>query len=310
VGDRHVDYEPRILKRIRIADGITYLVPPRSARSTFLGCAGILLEGARTAVIDANMGPEETLPLLEKVRPEVCVVSHFHVDHSRWAHEAASLAGAVVHVPAAEQRYLADVDHFVERCGIPDPELAARWRSWLTRSAGLRPVPDAVPLSPGETIDLGAMSIRVIDAAGHSPGHQAYWIEPGRILFCVDIGVDSFGPWYGWRDADLKTYVRSILRLAETDAALLVTSHGGIVKRDIRATILGCLDVMRARERVIRADLEAGLDVPGVAARGHIYGDVSRFPPPLDRAYYLWEENMVREHARLLRTGGVDAVSG
>jgi glyoxylase-like metal-dependent hydrolase (beta-lactamase superfamily II) len=216
------------------------------------------------------------------------------VDHSRWAHEASRIEGAVLHVPAAEWRYLADVDHFVERCGIEDAELAISWKTWLTDFAGLRPVPSAVPLSPGETIDLGGIGIEVVDAAGHSPGHQAYWIARERILFCVDIGVDA--------------YVRSIRRLADLDARLLVTSHGGIVETRIRETILGCLEVMRWREGIVARELDAGLGVEEIGARGHIYGDVSRFPPPLDRAYRLWEENMVREHARILETGGLDRI--
>jgi glyoxylase-like metal-dependent hydrolase (beta-lactamase superfamily II) len=169
-------------------------------------------------------------------------------------------------------------------------------------------VPSALPLSPGATLDLGRTMVEVIDAQGHSPGHQAYWIEEGRILFCVDIGVDTFGPWYGWKDARLDDYVRSIHRLADMDSKLLITSHGGVIDTDIRKTLLGCKDVMRERETLIARELDSGLTVEQIAAKGHIYGDFSRFPLPLDRAYYLWEENMVREHARILEAGGVDEV--
>ncbi|MBW2262567.1 MAG: MBL fold metallo-hydrolase [Deltaproteobacteria bacterium] len=296
------------MKRVSISDRLVYVLPPRSARASFLGCSGLVVRDARTAIIDGNMGPDETPAFLEAEKPDVCVVSHFHVDHSRWAHEAAQVPGVVLHVPRAELRYLADMDHFVERCGLPDEDMARSWRTWLTQGAGLRPVPDAVPLAPGDVLDLGATRIDVVDAKGHSPGHQAYWIAKDRILFCVDIGVDGFGPWYGWRDADLLEYVRSIWRLVELDARLLVTSHGGLIEKDVRTVLLGCLDVMRGRETVIAHDLDEGLDVETITARGHIYGDTSRFPPPLDAAYRLWEENMVREHVRIISTGGIDAV--
>lgn len=296
------------VKRVSISDRLTYVVPPRKAQLSFLGCSGLVVRDARTAVIDGNMGPDETPGFLAQEKPDVCVISHFHIDHSRWGHEAAQVPDVVLHVPRAELRYLADVDHFVERCGLPGEDMTRAWRAWLTGWAGLRPVPEAVPLAPGDVLDLGATRIQVIDARGHSPGHQAYWIEEDGILFCVDIGVDGFGPWYGWKDADLEQYVRSIWRLVELDARLLVTSHGGLIRNDIRKVLLGCLDVLRDREAVVARDLENGLDVDAITARGHIYGDTSRFSPPLDVAYGIWEENMVREHVRVLRAGGVDAV--
>ncbi len=295
------------MERVRIDESITYLVPSRQASASFLGCCGLVVKDGRTVVIDGNMGPSETLPMLERERPQVCVVSHFHVDHSRWGHEAASIPGTVVYVPLAEKRYLADVDHFVERCGVP-VDLAGGWKQWLSGFAGLKPVPHAVGLSPGEVIEAGRVRIEVMDAAGHSPGHQAYWIADRRILFCVDIGVDAFGPWYGWQDADLALYVGSIRRLAALDARLLVTSHGGLIDTDIETTLLGCIEVMRRREDCIRTDLDAGSSIEECAARGHIYGDVSRFVPPLDRMYGVWEANMVREHARIIGMGGLDAI--
>lgn len=301
-------YVLRVVKRVSISDRLTYVVPSHKARASFQGCSGLVVSDARRAIIDGNMGPEETPGFLEAERPDVCVVSHFHVDHSRWGHEASQVPGAVVHVPQAELRYLADMDHFVERCGLPDEEMARAWRRWLTEGAGLRPVPEAKPLSPGDVLDLGATRMEVIDAKGHSPGHQAYWIEKEGILFCVDIGVDGFGPWYGWSDADLQEYVRSIWRLVELDARLLVTSHGGLIDRDTREVLLGCLEVMRRRELLVAAALDEGLDADAITARGHIYGDTSRFPFPLDVAYRIWEENMVREHVRVLEAGGVDAV--
>lgn len=301
-------YESPALERVPINDRLTYLVASKEAQAAFLGCCGLMVRDARVAIIDGNMGPRETPDMLAREKPDVCVVSHFHVDHSRWGHEASQVEGVTLHVPEAEMRYLTDVDHFVERCGMPDPEMAVQWRAWLTEFMGLRPVPDAVGLAPGEIIDLGKTKIEVIDAAGHSPGHQAYWIEEEKILFCVDIGVDSFGPWYGWKDARLDEYVRSIWRLADKDARVLVTSHGGVIEEDIRSVLLGCLDVLREREEVIRRDLDAGLDADAITDRARIYGDFSRFPEPLDRAYRIWEESMVREHVRLIEQGGVDAV--
>ncbi len=299
------------VERIPISGPFEYLVPAAEARASFLGCCGLLIGDRLTGVIDGNMGPPETTGFLESVSPDVCVVSHFHVDHSRWAHEAASMPGVTVRGPEEEWRYLADVDHFIERCGLPDPALASAWREWLTGFAGLEPVPSAVPLPAGERLDFGRTAIEVVAAGGHSPGHQAYWDRASRVLFCSDIGVDRFGPWYGWRDANLEEYVRSIHRLAALGARILATSHGGIIEgeSEARRTLMGCLDVIRGRDRTIAADLDCGMDVAAIAARGHIYGDTGRFPPPLDRMYRIWEENMVREHARVIEIrGGVDGV--
>ena len=297
-------------RRVRIDDTFTYLVPSEDARRSFLGCSGLVVRAETTCVIDGNLGPVETRPMLEDVRPDICVVSHFHVDHSRWAHEAAEVSGVTLFVPRAEWRYLADVEHFVERCGLPDEALARQWMDWLTQYAGLRPVPDAESLGPGETIDLGDVRIEVVAAPGHSPGHQAFWEAESRLLFCVDIGVDRFGPWYGWKDARLDDYAGSIRKLTGLGAEILVTSHGGIVRgrSDARASLEGCLDRIREREARVRDLLDAGLGVERIARRGTIYGNHKRFPAPLDRMYLLWEENMIAEHARILEMGGIDAV--
>ncbi len=260
------------------------------------------------AVVDGNMGPRETPAFLAELKPDICVVSHYHIDHSRWAAEAAAVPDVTLYVPEKEWPYLADIDHFIKCCGLPDPAIAEEWRAWLTHTAGLKSVPEATPLAPGKTLDFGRTRLEVIAAPGHSPGHQVYWEPEERILFCVDIGVDAFGPWYGWRDVDLMEYVRSIRRVAALDARVLATSHGGVVDRDIRASLLRCLDVLRARETEVVRDLDAGLSADECATRGHIYGDFSRFPRPLNIMYAFWERVMIGEHVRILSHGGVDGI--
>lgn len=295
------------MQRFRIGDRLSYLVPSSGAVSSFIGCAGLLVEDLKTGIIDGNLGDPDTEALLASTTPDDCIISHYHVDHSRWGHLAARREETVVHVPESEKRYLTDVDHFVERSGLPNG-LGVLWRKWLTEQAGFRPIPTARVLSGGDVLDFGRTRIEIVDASGHSPGHQAYWLARERILHCVDLGVDAFGPWYGWKDADLVAYIDSVHRLASLGARLLVTSHGGLVDRDIEDAILGCIDVMRRREVLVRRDLEAGLTVDECAARGHVYGDPSRFSPPLDRMYAIWERCMVAEHARVLDRGGIDAI--
>ena len=307
--DQGIGYESSALEQIALTDQITYLVPSKEAQTSFLGCSGLLIREARVVLIDSNMGPLETPELLTAVAPDICVISHYHGDHSRYASEAAEFTKAKIYVPAEERRYLVDLHYYVEHCGIENNELAQVWLVWLTEKLKLKPVPSAEPLAAHQIIDAGKSKFEVIPTPGHSPGHQTYWERKQRLLFCTDIGVDTFGPWYGWRDANLEEYISSIAKLIELDARLLVTSHGGIIKHNVKGALQRCLRVMRHREELIARDLDAGLDAAACASKGHIYGDFSRFPDPLDRLYAVWERNMVDQHVRLLQKGGVDSIA-
>lgn len=303
-----IRYEPGVLERITINRKMTYLTPSKYAQASFLGCSGLLIQDAKVVLLDGNMGPWETKELLTSTRPDMCIITHYHGDHSRYGAEAVEFSDATVYVPEEERRYLIDLDYFVQRCGIEEEDLARIWLKWLTEKLKLKPIPSAVPLSGHDVIDAGSVQLEVIPAPGHSPGHQTYWEARERLLFCTDIGVDTFGPWYGWKDADLADYIQSIHRLIALDARLLVTSHGGVISENVRGALERCLDVIRAREAQILRDLDAGLDAAAVARAGHIYGNVLRFPPPLDRAYAIWERYMVDQHLHVLDKGGVDAI--
>ena len=80
------------------------------------------------------------------------------------------------------------------------------------------------------------------------------------------------------------------------DSGRLVTSHGGIVDKDIRRVLLTCLEVLKRREAMIVKDLDAGMDEDAITDRGHIYGDFSRFLPP-----HIWD--LLVNHGRLRYDG-------
>jgi hydroxyacylglutathione hydrolase len=79
--------------------------------------------------------------------------THHHWDHAGGNDFIAQHFGARITAPAAEADKIGHVD---------------------------------TPVSPGETIRLGALEAKVIDTGGHTLGHIAYWFESENILFSGD----------------------------------------------------------------------------------------------------------------------------
>ena len=72
------------------------------------------------------------------------------------------------------------------------------------------------PLDTNLTLELGEKTPEIIHLPGHSPGHCGLYEPVGQILFIGDIDVGSrFGPWYGWSNANLQTFRKTIVKLKE-----------------------------------------------------------------------------------------------
>lgn len=79
--------------------------------------------------------------------------THHHWDHAGGNDAIRTATGARVTAPASEAEKIGHVDHAVK---------------------------------PGTRIRLGALEAEVIDTAGHTLGHIAYWFASEKVLFCGD----------------------------------------------------------------------------------------------------------------------------
>lgn len=291
------------MKRTRITDAITYIEP--DSMSNFTACAGVIVSDAgKKLLIDTNMGRKETAEMIRKERPDMAVVSHYHLDHATWDHAVLKHSNAELFIPAAEVEYLTDLDFFLRHTagpfGLSDP-----WRDFSVNVTGYREISRYSAYDEKTFFSVGGTKITAVGTPGHSPAHMSFYFAEDKILFTGDMGVDAFGPWYGWVDCDLKQLVASILRLRGLPVDLMLTSHGGIFDSGIeKAWDEGLLAIER-RERMIREKLDRGMTKAAIVEEGVFFRSKSPVSEPLRSFLYMWDGAMFDHHLALLTEGGL-----
>jgi len=261
------------------------------------------IEAELKIAIDTNLGPGNTSSFLEKEQPDMAFITHFHLDHSAWVHMAARM-GVIVCVPRAEKQILGNLDCLMDATARPCG-LESLWRRFVTDTLGFQPVDNASVYGPGDLCRLSRVKIEVLSTPGHSPGHCSFWFPEAGILFCGDMGLDRFGPWYGWYNCDLAAMVESICRLRAIGARLLVTSHGGIIRHDPIAAWDRALEKIRQREDKIVTGLEKGMSRKELIEEGIFFSHKAKVSEPLKTFFYMWDAIMLDHHLKLLANGGL-----
>jgi glyoxylase-like metal-dependent hydrolase (beta-lactamase superfamily II) len=192
---------------------------------------------ARTLLVDAGADPIEGAAVLATAeglgaRPVTLVLTHGHWDHVR------GLAG------------MAPVDLLVHEDAWP----SARDQLAVTRRAPgavIAAEPTVTAIDPQRPIDLGGVTVTVIETPGHAPGSVCLHVVEEGVLFGGDTIVTAIPPVF--TDGHSTILERTARRLADLDLQALVPGHGRVVRggSDVRATILGVADHLAdTRERV------------------------------------------------------------
>lgn len=163
------------------------LVTIRCLRDNY---AFLVHEGGRTVLFDA---PEEA-PILAALRErgwslDVIALTHHHDDHIQAVPELVAATGARVVGAARDARRLPALDHAV---------------------------------TPGERLDLAGMEAEVIDAAGHTSGHVAYYLpEAGMVATGDSLMAMGCGRLF---EGDAATMWASLQRLDALPPQTLICS--------------------------------------------------------------------------------------
>jgi len=190
-------------------------------KSLFPFCKCLYLQGRNMRVlIDAGMGDARMDACLEK-GVDLLILSHCHLDHR---YSIGRIGTIPVWCHESEAFYLEDRERYLQGIGLTrsgiDPEL-------LTKKIRFPKIHIEKTLTGNEVLDLGGMTLRMIHAPGHTPGHMAFHIPEQDFLFSSDVALTSEGPFYGNDFADIEDFISSIRTLKEIGASTVATSHSG-----------------------------------------------------------------------------------
>lgn len=291
------------MKQTRITEKMTYVEPDSMAR--FSSCAGLIVRSKKQIFIDMNTGEPDTRALLAQTPPDAAVITHFHLDHSVWTHWAEK-AGVQVFVPSKEAAFLSSLDHVVQQTAGP-LGCGEEWRAFAEKTLGYRPLTHFSPYDRDTVFVAFAPEMVVMETPGHSPGHTSFYFPDDRILFSGDLGLDRFGPWYGWQNCDIRDLVTSLLRLDGMKIDLILSSHGGMIQKRISDIFMAKIQDILQREHRIRDQLSAGETETQIIENGVFYRQKKKVKPPLTTFLYMWDSVMFQHHKDVLAKGGLTA---
>lgn len=201
-------------------------------------CHVYLLDGGgELALIDvgAGMGAEA---ILENVRREGfdprrirhLLLTHAHGDHAGGAARMRRLLhGPAVYLSGTVARYLRDGDE--EGISLAGAKAAGIYPA----DYRFEPCGVDVELSEGTRIEVGSLTLKVLDTPGHADGHVSLLLEHGgkHLLFAGD--AIFFGGkilLQATHDCRLDAEIRSLRKLRELDVTALLPGHLTLALRD------------------------------------------------------------------------------
>jgi len=292
------------MKLIGLTNQVFYTVP--QSMKNFQACAGLLIKGEKTIAIDTNMGPDQTLAFLVEHKPDMAIITHYHIDHSTWAKTVDEIETIELFVPESEGHLLTSIEKFVDHTAGPYG-LHAEWKDFTVNTAKFKPISRFSTYDWNRFPEIKKPLVKPIFTPGHSPGHFAFYLPEDGILFTGDMGVDRFGPWYGWGDCDLKNLMESIIKLREIPARILATSHGGIVSENIERAWDRAIEILIKRESFVARKLELGAGKDEIVREGIFFPQKERVSEPMKSFLYMWDSFMFDHHKKLLEEGGFRA---
>ena len=271
----------------------------------------LVVDGGQAALIDAGYPDDGSIgPRLEYLQgmadPSAgsgqalklahIIVTHHHIDHCGGAHALRQATGARICLHPTEARLLSewraaapqDVD-------IPaEPQtLAERLGAW--RRATAQTTADCL-VQGSDTIQVGGVTIEVIDTPGHTLGSISLFLREESVLFTGDtvLGLGTVAimpPPHG----DMALYMQSLERLKSYQAALICPGHGPPV-RDVARKLQELIDHRQERERQILAVVGQG--------RGRLEALLAELYPELDRRLVGMARGQLLAHLAKLESEG------
>ncbi len=280
-------------------------------------CDGILIKNVANSgniLIDCNFKKRELTQLLKELDDKIDAyfATHVHLDHVNYIHHLEKLKPDVkIYCPIPEHEYLLDIDNFIKANGAIDYGVAESIKELFFGFMGFKEIKSVIGFNPTKEFNFGGIRLRSIHLAGHSPGHVGFIIEntieqQRKILFAGDIGLETFGAWYGFKYNKLGQIRSDIKKLEEiymNNDYILVTSHGTQLfekKPEIFKKILDKID--RNEKKVLDAfDPKIPRGLEDIALKGIIYKPetilkFSALSKDSRKLWFFWEGGFLQNH--------------
>ncbi len=281
---------------IKLTERIKFIEAPDRARFPYCHC--LLIEDDKRALFDTSCGPDNLQRLLENP-VDVIVNTHFHEDHILNNHY---LPQAEVWIHSADAEGVRSLDDFRSYYGFSEFDGENLGQEFID-SIDLQASPVHRELEDGETLDFGHVQMQVIHTPGHTPGHCSFYEDKTGLLFSADIDLSSFGPWYGHRCSSIDDFLNSIQKCMELDPTIVVSSHKGIIRHNIKPRLDKYREAIYRKEDKVLKALQSPQTIEQLADKQIFYGENTNLSP-----LYRWYEKMAidRHLQRLIKHNQVD----
>jgi glyoxylase-like metal-dependent hydrolase (beta-lactamase superfamily II) len=200
----------------------------------FPSCNFVWLAGPRPILVDTGFGSDldATLGLLPG-EPALVFNTHWHSDHVGGNAGVAARFGTPIAASTAEG----------SRVNARDRESFGS--DWLDQPVDPYRVDRLV--EPGEPLETGSVTLRVVPAAGHSLGQVALFEDRSRVLIAGDAILASdvawINPFLDGAEA-LETAIATVERIGLLDARVAVAGHGEVIE-DVGSCVSRSLERLR-----------------------------------------------------------------
>lgn len=284
------------MNRISMTDGVDFLEMPK--QESWLMVNGLLIEGEERVLIDGRMGGEEnTLSFIRENRVNRYFISHFHVDHASGAWRIAGETPCRPFLNEIEHQYLHSRENMAQVTGYANAGLHELVEEALMPKIGLRYMPGLGCYTPMEIEDISRGGLQVIPAPGHSPGHYCLYAPDTESVFAGDLGLDLYGPWYGFPHCSISDFLVSIEKVRSLRAKRLFFSHGKMIENNPDHALARSREIIETRHAQVIDAWDNGLrTIKEIAAKGIFYDRLDRLGRKLIPVVSYWQECMVKCH--------------
>ena len=260
-------------------------------------CHSVYIEGAGI-LIDPASDRRRLEELRDRHGVQAVWLSHWHEDHFM---HLDLFEQVPVWISREDAPPLSDLDILMDWYGVESNAMRRYWRQLMLDQFNFRPRQPQGYLQGGQQIRLDGLTVDVIAAPGHTPGHLAFHFREPDVLFLGDYDLTRFGPWYGDVHSSIEQTIESIDRLKQISARVLLTSHEtGVFEEPADDLWERYKRVIDEREGKIVQAMDRPKSLEEIVNLYLIYG---RAREPRD-FYEFCERALVRKHIERLEQRG------